>query len=86
MAGVTPWVWLTIALVPPLTVPVVVALAGTVNARLAALQMAGALAAFLLAAMTFATDQSSFIDLALCLSLLSVPGTLLTALFMERWL
>ena len=36
--------------------------------------------------MTFAFDQSSFIDLALTLALLTLPGTLVMALFLERWL
>jgi multisubunit Na+/H+ antiporter MnhF subunit len=36
--------------------------------------------------MTFAFDQPALIDLALALALLSLPGTLLLSLFLERWL
>jgi len=43
-------------------------------------------ATVLLALATFAFDQSSFIDIALCLALLTLPGTLVLALFLERWL
>jgi multicomponent Na+:H+ antiporter subunit F len=39
-----------------------------------------------LVAMTFAFDQASSIDLALVLALLCLPGSLLYALFSERWL
>jgi hypothetical protein len=35
---------------------------------------------------TFAFDQPSFIDLPLCASLLNLPGGLLIALVLERWL
>ena len=38
------------------------------------------------AVMTFAFNQSSFSDVALCVTFLSVPGTFLFAMFMERWL
>ena len=54
--------------------------------RLVAMQLASAVTTLILALMTFAFDQSSFIDLALCLALLTLPGTLLMALFLERWL
>lgn len=59
---------------------------GDVPHRLAALPLAGTLASLTLAALGFADDQSATIDLALVLALLSVPGTLLFALFEERWL
>ena len=47
---------------------------------------AGGVATILLALVTFVFDQSSFIDIALCLALLTLPGTLVLALFLERWL
>jgi multisubunit Na+/H+ antiporter MnhF subunit len=40
----------------------------------------------ILVLMTFAFDQSSFIDLPLALALLALPGTLAMTLFLERWL
>ncbi len=86
MAGVTVWLLASILLLPPLAVPVLLALRGTANQRLAAVQLAGSLSALILALMTFAFDQPSFVDLALCLTLLSVPGTLFFTLFMERFL
>ncbi len=80
------WLLATILLLPPLAVVVALAMRGAANQRLAAVQLAGALSAMILAAMTFAFDQPSFVDLALCLTLLSVPGTLLYTMFMERFL
>lgn len=80
------WLLATILFVPPLLVPVMVGVRADANNRLVAVQVAAPLAAFILALMTFAFDQSSFIDVALCLTLLSVPGTYLYTLFMERWL
>ena len=80
------WLLAILLLMPPLAVPVVVGLRERANQRLAAVQLAGLFAALILALMTFAFDQPSFIDLALCLTLLSVPGTLLFTMFMERWL
>lgn len=82
----TVWTLAVVLLLPPLAVPVVVAMRADANNRLAAIQVAGIMSALILALMTFAFDETSFIDLALCLVLLSVPGTLLMSLFMERWL
>ena len=80
------WLVAIILLLPPLLVPLYVAARENANNRLVAVQVASSLAALILALMTFATDQSSFIDVALGLTLLSVPGTYLYTLFMERWL
>ena len=48
--------------------------------------LAGGVATILLALLTFVFDRSSFIDIALCLALLTLPGMLVLALFLERWL
>ena len=80
------WLLVAILLLPPLAIVVAIAMSGAANQRLAAVQLAGSLSAIILAAMTFAFDQPSFVDLALCLTLLSVPGTLLYTMFMERFL
>lgn len=80
------WLLAVIALLPPLFVPLAVAMRADASNRLVALQMATGLAAFILALMSFAFDQSSFIDIALCTTLLAVPGTFLFATFMDRWL
>lgn len=82
----TPWMVATLALLPAFAVPVAMACRGTVAARLVAVQLATSLATLILVLMTFAFDQSSFIDLPLALALLTVPGTLVMALFLERWL
>ncbi len=82
----TIWLAAVLLLLPPLAVPVVVAWRGDANNRLAAVQLASTLAALVIALMTFAFDQPSFIDLALCLTVVSIPGTLLFTMFMERWL
>ena len=80
------WLVATILLLPPLLVPVYVATRENANNRLVAVQVASTLAALIIALMTFAFDQSSFIDVALCVTLLAVPGTYLYTVFMERWL
>ncbi len=82
----TPWMLATIALLPAFAVPVLAARRGGTGARLVAVQLAGAIAALEFALMTFAFDQSAFMDLALTLALLSLPATLAMALFLERWL
>ena len=82
----TPWLLSILALVPAIAVPVAVACRGGSFNRLVAVQLASSVAGMMLALMTFAFDQSSFIDLPLCLALLSLPSTLLFALFLERWL
>jgi multicomponent Na+:H+ antiporter subunit F len=80
------WLVAVIALVPALAVPVIGALRGPLLPRLVAVQLATGLTALILALMTFAFDQSAFMDLPLTLVLLSFPGTLALALFLERWL
>ena len=82
----TVWLAGVLLLVPALAVPTYVAARGDTCSRLAAVQLASALAATILALMSFAFDQSSSVDLALSLALLSIPGTYLYALFVERWL
>lgn len=82
----TVWLLAVLALLPPLAIPLVTACRGDTASRLVAVQLVTGVATLLLALMTFAFDQSSFIDLALCLALLTLPGSLLMALFLERWL
>lgn len=76
----------TLALLPALLAPVALACRGAVGARLVAVQLATSVTLLILALMTFAFDQSAFMDLPLALALLSAPGTLLMTLFLERWL
>ena len=82
----TVWMAAVLALLPALGVPVLSACRGGTAGRLVAVQLASSVTTLILALMTFAFDQSSFIDLPLCLALLTVPGTLTMALILERWL
>ena len=82
----TAWTVAFVLLLPAFAVPVMAALRGGTADRLAAVPLAGGVATMLLALTTFVFDQSSFIDIALCLALLTLPGTLVLALFLERWL
>jgi multisubunit Na+/H+ antiporter MnhF subunit len=80
------WMIAAIAFLVPLTLSFAVLVRGPVPHRLAAVQIASTLTVLELAALSFAFDQPATLDMALCLALLSLPGTLLYALFEERWL
>ena len=82
----TSWSLAFIALLPAFAIPALAALRGGTIDRLTALPIAGAVACILLVLSTFVFDQSSFVDIALCLALLTLPGTLALSLFLERWL
>ena len=82
----TPWMLAVLALLPALAVPVLHACRGGTAQRLVALQLATAITTLILVLMTFAFDQDAFADLPLTLALLTLPGTLAIALFLERWL
>ncbi len=87
MADLSPaWLAAGIATILASALPIGAALRGGVGHRLAALQLASVLAGWALVELSLAFGQPSFIDLALTLGLLSVPGTLLFAIFFERWL
>jgi multicomponent Na+:H+ antiporter subunit F len=53
---------------------------------LAAMQLGGLILVLALLCLSQAMARPSFLDLALALALLSFPGTLLFAHFVERWL
>ena len=81
------WLLASLALLPALAAPVFIACrSGSAATRLVAVQLATSLTTIILILMTFAFDQGSFIDLPLTLALLTLPGTLAMALFLERWL
>jgi multisubunit Na+/H+ antiporter MnhF subunit len=80
------WLAAALALTPPLLAALIACGRSAISRRLVAFELATALALPLLIALSFAFDQASSIDLALTLALLSLPGTLLLALFTERWL
>jgi multisubunit Na+/H+ antiporter MnhF subunit len=80
------WLAAAIALLPALGFCLVVAMQSGLADRLVALELATAIAVFVLILLIVAFDQPSFIDLALTLALLSFPGSLVYAHFVERWL
>lgn len=82
----TMWLWTVVALVAALLIPTVMACRGRMAERLVAAQMATALTVFALAAMSFAFDVPALMDLPLTLILLGVPGTLVIAVALERWI
>lgn len=82
----SPWLIAAIALLPALIAGVVSAARGDAARRLVAIQFATSIAVLLLVVLDFVFDQPSSMDLALTLALLSLPGTLVLALFQERWL
>lgn len=81
-----PWLVADIALLPGLAMPLWVATRCAAASRLVAVQLATSLAGLMIIAFSFASDQSTLMDLALALALLSLPGSLLLAHFLERWL
>lgn len=80
------WLLAVLALLPAFAIAVISGLRGGVEHRFVGVQLAVSITIPMLALMTFAFDASALIDLALTLSALSLPGTLLVALFLERWL
>jgi multicomponent Na+:H+ antiporter subunit F len=80
------WLIAALLLLPPLLLAVLAAARGAIHSRLIAVELATSLAVVLLIVLSFAFDQSSSIDLALTLAVLTMPGTMLLALFQERWL
>jgi multisubunit Na+/H+ antiporter MnhF subunit len=82
----TIWLLALLAMLPPLVFPLWVAIRGDLVSRLVAIQLGSAVTSLVFVLMSFAFDQSSEIDLPITLSLLSLPGTLMLTLFLERWL
>ena len=80
------WLAAVIALLPALCIPAFMACRGGTLPRFIAVQLVASIAVLILVSMTFAFDQSSFIDLSLCAALLNLPSSLLIALMLERWL
>ena len=85
MAGVSAWLATAIALLPPMLLAVIAAGRGAAAGRLVAVQLASSVVVLLAIVLTFVADQPSSTDLTLAFALLSLPATLLFALFQERW-
>lgn len=86
MAGLNPWLVASLAMLPALAIPLARALRGSLDSRLAAVELTSVITALLLVCLSFAFAQPSFLDLAVTLALLSLPGTLVLTVFLERWL
>jgi multisubunit Na+/H+ antiporter MnhF subunit len=82
----TAWLAAVIACLPPLLVPLWVAMRGQLTDRLVAVQVGTNVTILILVLCSFAFDQDSMIDLPLTLAALSLPGTLMFSFFIERWL
>jgi hypothetical protein len=82
----TPWLIATLGLLPPLAVVVWHAMRGGLAALLVTVQLATSFTSLIIVLVSFAFDEPSILDLALTLGFLSLPATLLLALFAERWL
>lgn len=80
------WIWAIVGLLPPLALAAALTWRGSPGQRFAAYQIVTTVGVTILTLLTFATDQSSVTDLALTLVLLNLPGTLLMAVFLERWI
>lgn len=80
------WSAALIGLMPPFAAACCAALFGSTVRRLAAVELATSLGVLILVLVSFESGEPSFIDLALTLAFLALPGTLLYAHFLERWL
>ena len=80
------WLAAAIALLPPLAVAVWGATALPLADRLVSVALASAIAGQAMIMLSFAFDQDSTLDVPLTLAFLSLPGTLLLAVFLERWI
>ncbi|GAB2561717.1 hypothetical protein ISP15_09900 [Dyella jejuensis] len=79
--------WIAIlALLPPLVAGLLLARGGPTRTRPLVLQFISCIVAMVLVLIALAMQQPSYIDLALTLTLLGLPGTLAYTLYMERWL
>lgn len=81
-----PWMLALLAWMPALLIPLWVAFQGRLMQRLVAVQLATNLTILLLVIAGFAFDESYLVDLPLTLAMLSLPSTVMFAVFIERWL
>ena len=75
-----------IALLPPLLVGAIAAWRGPLRTRPLAIQFVSTLVAIVFVLIALAMRQPSYIDLALTLTLLGLPGTFAYSFYMERWM
>ena len=80
------WLWAATALLLCLIPCGIVCVRAQTPDRLAAAEMAGVLAILIVMLLAQGYQRPSLYDLALALALLSYPGSLVFAHFLERWL
>lgn len=80
------WLWAaTVLLVAGMAPCLMVTLRSDALGRLVGLELAGVVATVVLLLLARGLGRTSYIDLALVLSLLSFAGSLVFARFLERW-
>ncbi len=80
------WLIATGVLLAALLPCAIVAFRGAAMDRLIAVELAGTITTLLILTLAQGLGRPSIFDLALALAALSVPGTLVYAHFLERWL
>ncbi len=86
MAGVNPFIAAATAMILAMVLPGCIAFHGSTPQRLVAVQLAAVITALVLVCLSLGFGQPSFLDLAVTLELLSLPGTLALIVCLERWL
>jgi len=86
MAGVNPFLFAAIAMILALILPAWIAFRASIPQRVVALQLASVTTALVLVCLSLGFRQPSFLDLAVALVVLSLPGTLVLTVCLERWL
>lgn len=74
------------AMLLALIIPAWVAMRSDIAERLVGVQLGSVVSALILVCLSLGFGQTSFLDLAVAIALLSLPGTLVLAIFLERWL
>jgi multicomponent Na+:H+ antiporter subunit F len=86
VAGVSPFLIAAISMLLALALPSWVAVRGTLAQRLVALELCSVATTLVLVCLSLAFGQPSFLDVAVALVVLSLPGTLVLTVCLERWL
>jgi multicomponent Na+:H+ antiporter subunit F len=82
----SPFLVASIAMLLALALPAWVAVRGVLAQRLVALELCSVVTTLVLVCLSLAFGQPSFLDVAIALVVLSLPGTLVLTVCLERWL
>lgn len=82
----SPFLIAAFAMLLALALPTWVAVRGALGQRLVALELCSVVTALVLVCLSLAFGQPSFLDVAVALVVLSLPGTLVLTVCLERWL